>query len=200
MGIYGFKPAFRRALRPVAARLGRVHPDAVSAAAIAISLAAGVLLWLAPQRPWLLLVVAPLLVARLAANALDGMLAQAQGVASPRGELVNELSDRVSDALILGGLALSGAVPTLLAGAALAVTLLVSYVGILEKAAGGIRNYAGPLGKADRMALLALACVAAVALPRQPVLEWTAWLFVALGLVTLLHRVRLAWGRLGAIA
>jgi len=196
VGIYGLKPAFRRSLAPLLRAFPRLSPNAVSLAAVGVAALAAVALLLAPQRHWLWLLVPLLVFVRLALNALDGMLAQAQGSSSRRGELVNELSDRVSDTLILGALALSGAVPLVAGAAALVATLLVSYAGILEKAAGGVRNYAGPMGKADRMALLALGCVLAFAGIAQALL-WTCWLMAALALVTLANRVRLAWGRLG---
>lgn len=197
MGIYGLKPAFRRSLAPLLRALAGVSPNAVSAAAVVVAAGCAAALWYAPRIAWLWLLVPLLVFVRLALNALDGMLAQAQGSASKRGELVNELSDRVSDTLILGALALSGAVPLVAGAAALVGTLLVSYVGILEKAAGGIRNYAGPMGKADRMALLAVVAVLAFAgLDQAP--TWGCWLLAALALVTLANRVRLAWRRLEA--
>lgn len=198
MGIYGLKPAFRRSLRPLARALGGTHPDAVSYAAVAFALLAGAALAFAPQHAWLYLLAPLLLFARIACNALDGMLAQDQGVASARGEIVNEFSDRVSDTLILGGLALGGVVHPLLAGGALATTLLVSYMGILPKAIGGRRNYAGPMGKADRMLLVGVASVVAWFAPRVGfgpalVLDSAALVLVVFGVLTLVNRTRLAW-------
>ena len=199
MGIYGLKPRFRQSLRPVLAFFCRFHPDTVSGFAVLCALAAAVSLGLAGRWPLLLLAAPPLFFLRIAFNALDGMVAQERGLASPRGELVNEFSDRVNDTLILAGLGASGLVDLRLLAAALAVTLLVSYLGILAKAAAGVRLTAGPLGKADRMLLLGLGCVAASLVPRWTaldigqVLDWTLAAFVLLGLVTVANRWRLAW-------
>lgn len=205
MAVYGLKPRFRAALRPVLAFACRFHPNTVSLAAVAFAAFAGLALWQAAAHAWLLLAVPPLLFLRIAANALDGMVAQERALASPRGELVNEFSDRVNDTLILAGLAASGLAPGALVAAALAGTLLVSYLGVLPKAAGGSRRYDGPMGKADRMLLLGVACIAAWAAVRFA-LPWTPGgafaaallLWVALAAVTLAVRWTKAWRELGA--
>lgn len=203
MVVYGLKPAFRRVLGPVMGAVNRFHPNTVSLFAVLFAAAAGCALAFAEQRPWLLLVTTPLLFLRIACNALDGMVAQARGMASARGELVNEASDRVNDALIFGGLALSGLVPAALALGILALAMAVSYLGILSKAAGGPRLYTGPFGKADRMLILGLGCILAYALPQawavapETVLAWTLWASLALGLATLILRGAKAWVALG---
>lgn len=207
MAVYGLKPRFRAALRPVLAFACRFHPNTVSLGAVAFAVLAGLALWQAPARPWLLLATPVLLFLRIAANALDGMVAQERALASPRGELVNEFSDRVNDTVILAGLAASGLAPGVLVAAALAGALLVSYLGILPKAAGGARRYDGPMGKADRMLLLGLACIGAWAgnafdLPWSARVAFTAALlvWVALAAVTLVVRWTKAWRELGARA
>ncbi len=202
VGIYAFKPAFRRSLQPIARALSGTHPDTVSYVAVAFALVAGVLLAFAPRWPWMYLLAPVFFFARLACNALDGMLAQSQAVASPRGEVVNELSDRVSDSLILAGLALGGVVHPLLVGGALAITLLVSTIGILAKAAGGARNYAGPMGKADRMAVLGVGSVGAffapwMSVPPAAALNGTLAVIALLGLATVVNRTRIVWHELG---
>ena len=49
----------------------------------------------------------------LLANLLDGMVAMGRGVASPVGELFNEVADRVSDTAILLGLGWAAGNPAL---------------------------------------------------------------------------------------
>ena len=207
MVVYGLKPRFRAALRPVLAFASRFHPNTVSGGAVAFALLAALALLLAPGRPWLFLVAPLLFFLRIAANALDGMVAQERGLASPRGEMVNEFSDRVNDTIILAGLAAGGLGDLRLVAAALGATLLVSYLGILPKAAGGSRRYEGPMGKADRMLLLGLACLAAwVAV--QWGLRWTPadvmtvalWLWIGLAVVTMAIRWRRAWAEVGGAA
>ncbi|RWF64599.1 MAG: CDP-alcohol phosphatidyltransferase family protein, partial [Mesorhizobium sp.] len=96
------------------------------------------------------------LFARMALNAIDGMLAREHGQASKLGMYLNELCDVVSDlALILAFAALFSAWGVV----AFAITaVLVEFAGVLGIAAGTGRNYAGPFGKSDRA--LALGIVA----------------------------------------
>jgi CDP-diacylglycerol---glycerol-3-phosphate 3-phosphatidyltransferase len=200
--VYGLKPAFRRALAPTLRMASRFQPNTISALAILFAAGAGACLAFADRWPALLLLTPPLVFLRIACNALDGMVAQARGMATRQGELVNEFSDRVNDALVFGGLALSSLVEPSLALGALAVAFAVSYLGILPKAAGGSRVYTGPFGKADRMLLLGLACVLAYVLPlatpwkASEVLAWALWAGIALGALTVGLRWRLAWRQL----
>jgi phosphatidylglycerophosphate synthase len=63
--------------------------------------------WKSATMPWLL-VIAPLLCfLRLWFNMLDGMVAVAAGTASARGEILNDLPDRLSDIIIFAGVAQS---------------------------------------------------------------------------------------------
>ena len=74
----------------------------------------------------------------------------------PRGELFNEVGDRLADVLFLAPVAfLPGALPevTLLG---VTVAVLASYVGITARAAGGERIYRGILSKPGRMVLLSI--------------------------------------------
>src|SRR5204862_6822688 len=128
---------------------------------------AGVAIGVAGARPaWWLAPVPLLLFARIACNALDGMVARDAGTARPWGIVLNETGDRVADLLVCGGLVASGALPPFAALALLPALLFVSYLGVIGQAAGGARCYAGPLGKADRMALVGLYCLAAPWLPQ----------------------------------
>src|SRR4051794_25819355 len=74
-----------------------VHPDVVSyLSVVAAGIGAGCLL-LSHRHAWLLLVAPAFFYVRLWMNMLDGMVALAAGKASWRGEILNELPDRVSD-------------------------------------------------------------------------------------------------------
>ena len=157
-GIYVLKPAFQRSLSGIERWLvaRRVHPDRLTEAALVLSALGGVSLYFAPVQPWLLAAVPIVAVVRTALNALDGMVARDTGLARPWGEVFNELCDRFADVSLLGGLALAGPSNLLLGAAAITMMLLSSYLAILNKAAGGRRLYMGPMGKADRMVLLAI--------------------------------------------
>jgi CDP-diacylglycerol--glycerol-3-phosphate 3-phosphatidyltransferase len=138
----------------------RVDPDVLTAAGVASGLAVGVCLAAVGAAPWAALLVAPLALARLAFNALDGVVARRTATARPWGAVVNEVGDRVADLGAFVGLALvPGASFALVAGAG-ATSLLASHVGVAAEAAGGERLRGGPMGKADRMAALALAGLA----------------------------------------
>ncbi|MGH2812460.1 MAG: CDP-alcohol phosphatidyltransferase family protein [Actinomycetota bacterium] len=156
-GLYGLKPWF-------VARLGRaedalierkVTPDALTYAAVAAScgaagaIVAGAVLGAPPL--WLL--VAPFGFTRLALNALDGSVARRTGQSSPYGAALNEVCDRLSDVvMIVATVAVASIWLTL---TAVALTLLVAVAGMSGVAANGRRSYAGPMGKPDRVAVLA---------------------------------------------
>ena len=160
MDLYATKGAINTRLTPLVDRLAGagVSPDVVTLAAVPIAAVGGVLLLASPATPTLLLVVPIVIAARLFLNVIDGQLARRTGRIHPRGELYNEVGDRVADVLLLAPVAfLPGAQPdTTLLG--VAAGLLASYVGVAAKAAGGQRIYRGILSKPGRMLLLAVFC------------------------------------------
>src|SRR5690349_634284 len=114
MDLYASKAAINARLLPVVDRLAAagITPDQVTLAAIPVALAGGAALLLSPQAPWLLLVVPLLIVLRLVLNLLDGNLARRTGRMHPRGELFNEVGDRIADVAFLAPVAvLPGAMP-----------------------------------------------------------------------------------------
>jgi len=194
MGIYSIKPWFRQQLQPLIKLLWNVHPDVLTWSALGLSIGAGALLFSSYERPGLAVAAVPLLMARLALNALDGLLAQQTGKARAAGEVLNEVSDRLADVAIFLGLTLSPHVDKVLGLLAIIAVLMVSFVGVLGKAVGVERVYAGVLGKADRMIYLMVACLVYGLAP-----EWTfrgysvfgilLLLFIPLASITLLQRL-----------
>lgn len=170
-GLYALKPAFVRRLRGVEDELVRlgVRADALTLAAVAAAAAAGAAIVAGAllDAPLLWLAVPPLALVRIALNALDGSVARRTGTARPFGAALNETCDRLSDIAIVAPIAFVAGAP--LALAATAAMLLASFTGVLAHAVGGVRDYGGPMGKADRMLVVGLA--AAVA-PVAPV-AWT---------------------------
>jgi CDP-diacylglycerol--glycerol-3-phosphate 3-phosphatidyltransferase len=192
ISLYAVKPRFQVALRRVAARCvsGGVSADALTAAGLGAAAVAGVTIGVAGAHPgWWLALVPLLLFARLACNALDGMVARDAGTARPWGTVLNETGDRVADLLVCGGLVASGALPPFAALALLPALLFVSYLGVIGQAAGGARCYAGPLGKADRMALVSLYCLAAPWLPLAGAV--CGWVLLAGLALTAVNRLRM---------
>ena len=195
MGIYGFKPGFRRRLSRLADALVRsgVSADALTWTALILSALGGGAVAMSLKANWLLFFVPLFALVRITLNALDGMVATAAGTARPFGEFFNELSDRLADAAWFTGLGFVVGFP--LALGTLAGVLITSYAGNAVKAAGGSRVYRGLMGKADRMILLAIAAVVAGFFgPR--VLAIFCWT-VAIGMVlTLAERVAVAYREL----
>src|SRR6185503_4165039 len=99
--IYDLKPAFQRLLRPLVAGLVRagVTPNQVTIVALLLSISVGATI-AATRARWSLLLLPPLLLVRMALNALDGMMAREHGMKTPIGALLNEVGDVLSDAAL----------------------------------------------------------------------------------------------------
>jgi CDP-diacylglycerol---glycerol-3-phosphate 3-phosphatidyltransferase len=133
----------------------------------------------------------PWLFVRMAANAIDGMLAREHGSASPLGAVLNELCDVLSDAALY--LPFATVAPFGWPAVTLVVLLamLAEMAGVLGLAYGHGRRYEGPLGKSDRaLAFGALALWVGLA---GPLPDWASWAMPALAaglVVTVINRVR----------
>jgi phosphatidylglycerophosphate synthase len=192
-----YQPASRR---PIAAPFRRtaagavgicvkwgVHPDIISYASMLAAAAAGVCFWLSGRWTWLL-VVAPLFcIIRLWFNMLDGMVALASGKASLRGEIVNELPDRVSDVMIFVGVAHSTWVNPFLGYWAAILALMTAYVGTLGQAVTGRRRFEGVMSKQYRMVALAVGSGVTFAIGKG--MDWTCWIIIAGCLQTIVIRM-----------
>lgn len=168
MDWYRSKRAIVARLEGIVGRLAAagVPPDAVTLAAVPVAALGGLALLASPSVPAALLLVPVLAGLRLVLNLLDGALARETGRSHPRGELFNEVGDRVADGCFLVPVAfLPGAwPPVVLLG--VAASFLASYIGVVTRAAGGSRLYDGILSKPGRMVLLALFSVAAFVVGR----------------------------------
>ena len=166
MNWYGSKRAIVARLDGLVNRLATagVSPDAVTLAAVPVAVAGGLALLASPLVPSLLLLVPLLVAVRLILNLADGALARSTGRTHPRGEVFNELGDRLADIAFLVPVAfLPGAQrETVLLGVTGAV--LASFVGVTARAAGAPRLYGGVLSKPGRMVLLAAFAVGALVL------------------------------------
>lgn len=193
------RPIAARGLAPVVAtadwlvRRG-ASPDAISLAGMAAAIGAGLAFagaggpGFASSGLWLL--GALLVQARLMANLLDGMVALGRGVASPMGELFNEVPDRVSDTAVLGGLGWAAGSPALGLVAALAA-MATAYVRGVGRGLGLPSDFSGPMAKQHRMAVATgMATVCAVAPGWSGVvLVWGLWAITALSVLTAARRL-----------
>jgi CDP-diacylglycerol--glycerol-3-phosphate 3-phosphatidyltransferase len=155
-GLYAAKPWFVRRLARIEDLLVKhdVTADELTVAAFVVSICCGGFLALGGvlEQPLLWLIVPPLGLVRLALNALDGSIARRMGSGRPFGIVMNEVGDRLSDVALLAPLAL--VVEPVLALGALVLTLLASVTGLLGASVIGVRLSNGPMGKADRVAVL----------------------------------------------
>lgn len=191
MGIYSIKPLFQKSLAPVARACinRRIHPDYLNLAGLLVSLGMAASLFFAKELPVLFWALPLGAFVRTACNALDGMVARGLSVSSAMGEVYNELLDRISDAAIFASAGVSGLGDIRSAFAATVCVLLNSYVGILAKAAGGKRIYAGIIGKADRMILIGMAGI--ISYFYFSTITWNAflWVITAGSVIALLQRL-----------
>jgi len=89
-------------------------------------------------------------------DALDGIVARERNLSSKRGDLVDHTLDRVADIIIVGGVALGPLVDITVGFSAIIGILMLSYMGTQAQAVGAGREYAGLLGRADRLVVLAI--------------------------------------------
>jgi CDP-diacylglycerol--glycerol-3-phosphate 3-phosphatidyltransferase len=193
MKIYTIKPLFQKFLNPVKNLLVKlkIHPTSINIAALIISIALGAIIMYAGLFGKLMLLVSVPILAfvRTALNALDGMVARELKVGNQKfGEVLNEFIDRLSDTFIFIGLAFSGLVYLDVALISITIILLTSYIGIVGKAAGGIRQYVGLMGKADRMFYLSLASVLIIIWPSINFLNYLLYFMIILGIITIIQR------------
>ena len=87
-------------------------------------------------------------------DALDGIVARERNLSSKRGDLVDHTLDRVADIIIVGGIALGPLVDITVGFSAIIGILMLSYMGTQAQAVGAGREYAGLLGRADRLVVL----------------------------------------------
>src|SRR5215210_7543960 len=177
-----------RSLRPVGSSLAkaRISADQLTVLGLVLSAACAV----AIGNGWLF-VGWCLLAASAVPDVLDGAVAKASGTSSPRGAFFDSVVDRVSDTLVLGGLAwylASTHSPhtALLPLAILGASNLVSY----ERARAeslGFTARGGLMERAERMIAIGLGLLFSVIM--IPLL----WLMLGLTLLTAVQRFVMVW-------
>jgi len=185
-----------------------VHPDLVSYLSVVAAAAAGACYWFEGRGGVWLLAAAPVFCfLRLWLNMLDGMVALASGRASLRGEIVNELPDRVSDVIIFVAVAHGGRVNPFLGYWAAIMAVMTAYVGTLGQAVAGTRRFEGVMSKQYRMVALAAGTWITAALAddhlaggRLSVLDWTLWVVIVGCAQTIVVRLRRIMAELRAHA
>lgn len=193
MTVYDLKPRFQALLRPMTRAMAArgITANQVTLAAVVLSVLAGGLLALYPNRAAALLLIPFVLLLRMALNAIDGMLAREHDQQSRLGAILNELGDVVSDiALYLPFALIPGVSPTLVVLLVLAAAV-VEMTGVVAMQIGASRRYDGPLGKSDRAVLFGgLALLFGLGLSAG---DWTTAVLaiaLAMSLLTIVKRAR----------
>ncbi len=143
-------------LSPIA-KVIPLGPMGISLVSLITAIGAGYSFYIADleEKQWLL--IGALMVFLTAVfDALDGIVARMREIASRRGDLVDHTLDRVADIIIIGGIALGPLVDVTLGFAAIIGILMLSYMGTQAQAVGAGREYAGLLGRADRLVVLVM--------------------------------------------
>lgn len=193
-----FRNNFEKGMRPLGLRLQKLGVTADHLTAVGVIMAAGVAVSLGFGHLQLALMF---LILTGLPDILDGAVAKASGTASPRGAFFDSVADRLSDALVFGGVAwflaaghhladgpgsaTPGAI-VLLPVAVMALSLLISY----ERAKAeslGFDARGGLMERAERLILLGIGLLFEVLL--LPVL----WLMLALTTLTAIQRFIKVW-------
>ncbi|HEX8614705.1 MAG TPA: CDP-alcohol phosphatidyltransferase family protein [Telluria sp.] len=194
MTIYDLKPRFQALLRPFTTWLFRrsVTANMVTVAAMLASVAYGAwMLFAASTLPYLLL---PLfMLARMALNAVDGMLAREHGQQSKLGAVLNEVGDLIADAALLVPFAALAGVNAQLVYAVVYLSALTEFVGVMGQVTGAGRRYDGPSGKSDRAFIFGLlGLLIGAGVPVLPYLNPVFVLLLVLLALTCWNRARRA--------
>ena len=197
--VYDLKPRFQSVLRPWVDGLAASGTTAnqVTLAAFALTALAGLLIWVTSGH-WLVLLLVPLVqFARMALNAVDGMLAREHHQASDTGMFLNELTDVAGDAVLyLPFMVIAGTSSVLLA-LVVTVGILVEMAGVLAPMIGASRRYDGPFGKSDRAVAFGLLAVF-IAFGLSPVwVNLALAVMLVLGTWTIVRRCRAAMHEVG---
>jgi CDP-diacylglycerol--glycerol-3-phosphate 3-phosphatidyltransferase len=192
--IYQLKPRFQQLLRPLLSSIARtgITPNQVTLAAMFLSCAYGAALAAGPGEAALWYGLPAFLLARMALNAIDGMLATATGNKSSLGALLNEMGDQVSDAALYLPFALAAGISAPLVVVVVVVALLAEFAGVLAQGLGEARRFDGPMGKSDRAFAFG---VVALLIGAGAAPAWSNGLLCAvllLGVLTVFNRLRQA--------
>lgn len=185
-----FRAPVEKAVKPLGVALRRtgLSPDHLTVIGLLIAIGAAFAIGAGKLQLGLLLVVLAAL-----PDLLDGALAKASGVASQRGAFFDSVMDRVTDAVLFGGVAWYFASyesehMALLPFAVMAVSSLISY----ERAKAeslGLSAKGGLMERAERIILLC------IGLLFDGILVPVMWIMLVLTVVTAVQRFIKVWAQ-----
>ena len=171
-----------------------IHPDAISYLSILAAAIGAICFWKSGEVRWLLIIAPLFCYLRLWFNMLDGMVAVAANKASRRGEILNDLPDRISDIIIFVGVAHSGWMNQNIGYWAAIFAVLSAYVGLFGQAFGGLREFGGIMSKPWRMVALGVGAWLTFLLQREPerfsILDLTCVIIIAGCVQTIVVRLK----------
>lgn len=180
-------------LRPVGANLNRtgLSADHLTALGVVMAVGASVAIGTGALRAGLLL-----LILTAVPDLLDGAVAKASGTASPRGAFFDSVADRLTDALLLGGVAwyLASTEPGRIAVLPLAVlglSMLISYERAKAEALG-YQAKGGLMERAERLIALGFGLLF------DSALIVVLWVMLVLTAVTAVQRFVMVWRQASA--
>lgn len=183
-----FRSQAEKRLRPIGRNLQRtgIRADHLTAFGIVMAVGAAIAIGAGALRLGLVL-----LILTAVPDVLDGAVAKASGTASPRGAFFDSVSDRLTDALLLGGVAwyLATGHPgriAVLPMAVLALSMLISY----ERAKAeslGFEAKGGLMERAERLVVLGLGLLF------SNLLIGVLWVMAVLTAVTAVQRFVKVW-------
>lgn len=193
--VYDLKPKFQNLLRPLVRLLAArgITANQVTLFAALWSVGHGLLIAFNPDnRLWFLLLPVTLF-ARMALNAVDGMLAREHNQKSRLGGILNEVSDVISDAALYLPFALVVGLSPVAAVLSVVLAGLTEMTGVVAATIGAQRRYDGPMGKSDRAtAFGALGLLLGLGFQPAIWMVWAQWIIAVLLVVTVVNRARRA--------
>jgi CDP-diacylglycerol--glycerol-3-phosphate 3-phosphatidyltransferase len=188
-----WRSGFDKGLQPVGAGLAKagVTADALTVVGLGCSIATALLI-ASGHLHWAVLGV----ILTGVPDLLDGSVARHSGKAGPRGAFFDSVCDRVSDVVLIGGVAWyfgrdSSRLPVL-ALAVAGISMLISYERAKAEALG-FQAKGGLLERAERLVLLGIGLAFNILVP-------VMWLMVVLGTITAVQRFVKVWRQASAPA
>ena len=187
-------------LNPLARKMP-IGPMGISFLSLLTAIGAGYSFYMADLENTNWLLIGALMVFLTAVlDALDGMVARIREISSRRGDLIDHTLDRVADIIIVGGIALGPLVEITVGFAAIIGILMLSYMGTQAQAVGAGREYAGLLGRADRLVVLVM--VPLIQYFSEGYLDWNymtlmCYTFAIVCTLSAFYRFNKIWTELG---
>ena len=162
-------------------------------AALGSVLVGAVAAWCADSRR-VFFIIPVWLLARMALNAIDGMLAREFRQKSVLGGYLNEIGDVVSDAALYAPFAFVAPFRSFGIGLVIVLSIVAEFAGALGPTMGASRRYDGPMGKSDRAVVFGALGLWIGLAPPPAWLGWVVPILAALLALTVVNRVRAGIG------